>query len=73
MPIKVKEEMKFRHLNNAGRCKMGLEIHFPEGLGCDVQRGKREESYIRSANSTIRIRVRININIRIRFRRNKVK
>jgi len=71
MPVKVREEMKFRHLNNAGLCKMGLDVYFPEGLGCDMRRRKREDSDNRNEVKTRRprgLRVRVGIRIRIRVR-----
>ena len=66
MSIKVREEMKFRHVNNAGRCKMGLEVYFPEDVGCDVRRRKRDERYIRSARRPRGWGVRVSADIRIR-------
>lgn len=35
--------MKFSHLKNVGRRKTGLEVHFMEGLGCDMRRSKRAD------------------------------
>ena len=65
MATQVGEEMKFRHVDNEGRCKMGLEVYFPEDLGCDARRRKRDG---RSARRPRKIRVRVSINIRINIR-----
>lgn len=53
MPIKLREEMKFRHLNNARlQCKIGLEVHFHESLGCGMQRRKRSTTTTTTSTST---------------------
>ena len=71
MPVKVKEEMKYRHLDNVGLCKMGLEVYFPEDLGCDVRRRKREDGDNRNEVKTRiprDVRVRVGIKVRVRVR-----
>ena len=65
MSIDVVEEMKYRHVDNEGRCKMGLEVYFPEDVGCDVRRRKRG---VRSARRPRGLRIRISIKIRIGIR-----
>ena len=38
---KVRDEIKFRHLDNMGRCKVGLEVYFNDDVGCSMGRRKR--------------------------------
>jgi len=33
-----KKEVKFRHLNNMGMCRVGMEIHFKESEGCSADK-----------------------------------
>lgn len=47
MRMKVRKQMKFRHQNNAGRCKIGLEVDFKDGLGCNMrQRTRRHGGHV---------------------------
>lgn len=43
MLMKMREEIKFRDLNNAALCKMSLQVVFKERLGCNKRRRKRLE------------------------------
>ena len=53
MPIKLRKEMKFRPLNNAGlQCKIGLEVNFQESLGCGMRRRKRQSTTTTTTTTT---------------------
>lgn len=70
MSTRLKKEVKYRHLNSHGWCKMGLEIDFKEGAGCDMGHNKLKLDDERNEEKRIRIRIfkveiRINIQIRI--------
>lgn len=69
MPSKVRKEVKYRHLDNAGLCKMGVKVGFKDSLGCELRRRKRErgddKNMVKRGPRGIRIRVRIRIRIRI--------
>lgn len=43
MRMKLRKEIKLRHLNDARQCKMGLEVDFEDGLGCDMKHEKRHQ------------------------------
>ncbi|KAL9961814.1 hypothetical protein ACROYT_G030836 [Oculina patagonica] len=67
MPSKMREEVKYRHLNNAGLCKMGVKVGFEDSVGCELRRRKRGQR--RPRGIRIRIKIRINIKITINKRR----
>lgn len=38
MRMAMRKKLYLRNLNDARQCKMGLEIDFKDGPGCDLQR-----------------------------------
>ena len=42
MRMAMRKKLYLRNLNDARQCKMGLEIDFKDGPGCDLQREKRQ-------------------------------
>lgn len=73
MPSKVRKEVKYRHLDNAGLCKMGLKVAFSDSVGCELRRRKRErgddKNMVKRVPRKIRIRVKIRVRIRINVSR----
>ena len=46
MGKKISSEMKARNLANMGQCKVGLEVHFKDGVGCKSGKNRSKRDVI---------------------------